>query len=136
MKRSKTFLTGCMALAGFALLPFTQAEASPAEFGRLLADNTFTESVKDTYKDAKNDLKDMVDRISGDESSDVQKYRNERAEDLKNYHHKLLEARQEYVESRMEAQKDYLADHKHLPDKEDIQADLNAWPVQKTSVNR
>lgn len=129
MKRVSPATFGCLALAGVLFLPASSAlAASEQSGGGYLAENTFTQSVKETYNDAKNDLKKVVNNITADGKSDEERYREEREKHAKEYQEKVREARQEYREKRTDAQKAYLKDHNQLPVKEDVENDLNTIP--------
>lgn len=129
MKLVSPVTFGGLALAGVLCLPALPTLAAPAQCGNgYLAENTFTQSVKETYKDAKNDLKKVVNNITEDGKSDEERYREERAKHVKEYHEKVREARHDYREKRTDAQKSYLKDHNQLPVKEDIEKDLNTRP--------
>ena len=131
MRFSSSLSFGGLALAGMLFLPASASLAAPAQSGNeLQAENTFTQSLKETYNDAKNDLKKVVNNITADGKSDEQKYREEREKQVKEYHEKVRDARQDYAEKRMNAQKAYLKDHGQLPIKEDIEKDLNTVPVK------
>lgn len=131
MKFSSPLAFGGLALAGMLFLPASASLSAPAQSDSgVLAENTFTQSVKETYRDAKNDLKKVVNNITEDGKSDEQKYREEREKHVKEYQEKVRDARQDYTEKRMDAQKAYLKDHGQLPAREDIEKDLNAAPVK------
>lgn len=129
MKRVSPATFGGLALAGVLLLPASSVLAAQDQSGSgYLAENTFTQSVKETYNDAKNDLKKVVNNITADGKSDEERYREEREKHVKEYQDKVREARQEYREKRTDAQKAYLKDHNQLPAKEDVENDLNTIP--------
>lgn len=129
MKLVSPVTFGGLALAGVLFLPASPSLAAPTQSGNgYLAENTFTQSVKETYKDAKNDLKKVVNNITADGKSDEERYREERAKHVKEYREKVREARQEYKEKRTDAQKAYLKDHNQLPAREDFEKDLNMTP--------
>ena len=67
MRFSSSLSFGGLALAGMLFLPASASLAAPAHSGnQLQAENTFTQSVKETYKGAKNDLKKVVNTITAD----------------------------------------------------------------------
>lgn len=143
MKGNKTLMAGCLALAGFVMIPMAQAGATPAPQGKAftIAENTFSQSVKETYRDAKQDLKQAVNNITDNGRTDDQQYREEHREDLKDYQKavqdarkdyrdEVQKARKDYMDKRDDARKAYLKDHRQLPEKEDIEQDLNSVPMK------
>lgn len=114
MKRHASLLAGGLLTAGLAMV-------AP----HALAANEFTETVKEGYHDLKQNVKGMVNDITGDDRKDAQKYMEQRKEDMKDYREKVLEARKDYMQSRQEAQADYLKNHKQLPIQEDLNKDMD-----------
>ena len=129
MKYNEMMIKSCVLLAGLAFLPLSAAHAAPT--GRLVADSSFTESVKHGYQDLKRDVKETVDELAGNDANDRKSFEDRRMDDLKTYHKEVQEARQDYINKRQQAQKDYLKHHRQLPITENIKADLDAPAVSK-----
>jgi hypothetical protein len=122
MKNTVLTLCGGLLLAGFVVLPAAHAASAEA---RLVADNSFTESVKEGYEDLKDSVKETFGGYTGDDREDARNYMERRQDDLKKYHDTVREARKDYIESRQNDREAYLKHHKELPQKEDINADLD-----------
>lgn len=121
MKRVLTLCSGLL-LAGLVVLP--SAHATSADTG-LVADNSFTQSVKDGYEDLKDSVKETFGGYTGNARDDARNYIERRQDDLKKYHDTVREARKDYMEARQNDREAYLKHHKELPEKEDIQADMD-----------
>lgn len=121
MKRVLTLCSGLL-LAGFVVLPSAHAASADA---RLVADNSFTQSVKDGYEDLKDSVKETFGGYTGNTRDDARNYIERRQDDLKKYHDTVREARKDYMEARQNDREAYLKHHKELPEKEDIQADMD-----------
>lgn len=129
MKYNEMMIKSCVLLAGLAFLPLSAAHAAPG--GRLVADSSFTESVKHGYQDLKRDMKETVDELAGDDPAGKKSFEERRMDDLRTYHKEVREARQDYVNKREQAQKEYLKRHRELPMTENVKADLDAPAVSK-----
>ena len=92
--------------------------------GLLPAETSFTQAVKEGYHDIKDSVKENFGAYTGNDKQDALNFAEHRKEDLKKYHDAVREARDDYREARHRDQKAYLKYHKELPEKEDIQADL------------
>lgn len=125
MKRNNSLLNGCLLAAGLTLLPFAAAHATSLS-NHFLAENTFTQSVKDGYQDIKKEVKETVDELTGDDKTDTQKYQERRDKDLKKYQKEVRDAQKDYAKKREQAQREYLKHHKQLPFQEDLQKDLES----------
>ena len=127
MKRNNALLHGCLLAAGLTLLPF--AAHATGLSNHFLAENSFTQSVKDGYQDIKKEVKETVDELTGDDKTDTQKFQERRDKDLKKYYKEVRDAQKDYVKEREKAQRQYLKHHKQLPFKEDLQKDLESAPA-------
>ena len=83
MKHNNALLHGCLLAAGLTLLPF--AAHATGLSNHFLAENSFTQSVKDGYQDIKKEVKETVDELTGDDKTDTQKFQERRDKDLKKY---------------------------------------------------
>lgn len=126
MKINRMALYGCLLAAGL-VLPLSSVRADAAD--RLTAESSFTDSVKNGYENLKQDVKETVDELAGDDKTDRQSYERQREQDLHTYHKEIRDARQEYVNKRTRAQEEYLKHHKRLPVTENVKADLDT-PVR------
>ena len=113
MKRNNALLHGCLLAAGLTLLPF--AAHATGLSSHFLAENSFTQSVKDGYRDIKKEVKETVDELTGDDKTDAQKFQERRDKDLKKYYKEVRDAQKDYVKEREKAQREYLKHHKQLP---------------------
>ena len=102
---------GIIAFCG-GLLTVCSLALSPA-----YAETSFTQAVKEGYHDIKDSVKENFGAYTGNDKQDALNFAEHRKEDLKKYHDAVREARDDYREA-------YLKYHKELPEKEDIQADL------------
>ena len=66
MKHNNALLHGCLLAAGLTLLPF--AAHATGLSNHFLAENSFTQSVKDGYQDIKKEVKETVDELTGDDA--------------------------------------------------------------------
>ena len=98
-----------------------------------LAENSFTQSVKDGYQDIKKEVKETVDELTGDDKTDTQKFQERRDKDLKKYQKEVRDAQKDYAKKREKAQREYLKHHKQLPFQEDLQKDLESAPAPTTA---
>ena len=106
MKHNNALLHGCLLAAGLTLLPF--AAHATGLSNHFLAENSFTQSVKDGYQDIKKEVTETVDELTGD-------------------------AQKDYAKKREKAQREYLKHHKQLPFQEDLQKDLESAPAPTTA---
>lgn len=138
MKINNPLLTSCVFLAGLGMLPLSQAHAASAQYvdQHFLAENSFTESVKEGYQDLKANVKGAVNDMTGDERTDAQKFRAQREEDLKDYRKDVQDAREDYMEKRQDAQKTYLKNHSQLPVTEDFRKDMDVNRVNNVINNQ
>ena len=125
MKHKNALLNGCLLAAGLTLLPFAAAHATGLG-NHFLAENSFTQSVKDGYQDIKKEVKETVGELTGNDKADAQEYRERRDKDMEKYRKDVRDARKGYAKKREEAQRDYLKHHKQLPFQEDVQKDLDS----------
>ena len=109
MKRNNALLHGCLLAAGLTLLPF--AAHATGLSNHFLAENSFTQSVKDGYQDIKKEVKETVDELTGDDKTDAQKFQERRDKDLKKYYKEVRDAQKDYVKEREKAQRQYLKHH-------------------------
>ena len=109
---------GIIAFCG-GLLTVCSLALSPA-----YAETSFTQAVKEGYHDIKDSVKENFGAYTGNDKQDALNFAEHRKEDLKKYHDAVREARYDYREARHRDQEAYLKYHKELPEKEDIQADL------------
>ena len=124
MKHNNALLHGCLLAAGLTLLPF--AAHATGLSNHFLAENSFTQSVKDGYQDIKKEVKETVDELTGDDKTDTQKFQERRDKDLKKYQKEVRDAQKDYAKKREKAQREYLKHHKQLPFQEDLQKDLES----------
>lgn len=138
MKINNPLLTSCVFLAGLGMLPLSQAHAASAQYvdQQLLAENSFTESVKEGYQDLKANVKGAVDDMTDQNRTDAQKFREQREEDLRDYRKDVQDAREDYMDKRQEAQKTYLKNHNQLPVTEDLRRDMDINRVNNVTNNR
>lgn len=122
MKHTMLTLGGGLLLAGLIILPSAHASSVKTQ---LVADNSFTQSVKDGYEDLKDSVKETFGGYTGDTSADTKNYMERRQDDIKTYRDRVRDARKDFMESRQKDQTDYLKHHKELPQKEDIKADMD-----------
>ena len=115
MKHNNALLHGCLLAAGLTLLPF--AAHATGLSNHFLAENSFTQSVKDGYQDIKKEVKETVDELTGDDKTDTQKFQE----------------RRDNAKKREKAQREYLKHHKQLPFQEDLQKDLESAPAPTTA---
>jgi Skp family chaperone for outer membrane proteins len=127
MKHNNALLHGCLLAAGLTLLPF--AAHATGLSNHFLAENSFTQSVKDGYQDIKKEVKETVDELTGDDKTDTQKFQERRDKDLK----EVRDAQKDYAKKREKAQREYLKHHKQLPFQEDLQKDLESAPAPTTA---
>ena len=120
MKHNNALLHGCLLAAGLTLLPF--AAHATGLSNHFLAENSFTQSVKDGYQDIKKEVKETVDELTGDDKTDTQKFQKE-----------VRDAQKDYAKKREKAQREYLKHHKQLPFQEDLQKDLESAPAPTTA---
>lgn len=113
MKHNNALLHGCLLAAGLTLLPF--AAHATGLSNHFLAENSFTQSVKDGYQDIKKEVKETVDELTGDDKTDTQKFQERRDKDLKKYQKEVRDAQKDYAKKREKAQREYLKHHKQLP---------------------
>ena len=99
MKHKNALLNGCLLAAGLTLLPFAAAHATGLS-SHFLAENTFTQSVKDGYQDIKKEVKETVDELTGDDKTDTQKYQERRDKDLKKYQKEVRDAQKDFAKKR------------------------------------
>ena len=131
MKHNNALLHGCLLAAGLTLLPF--AAHATGLSNHFLAENSFTQSVKDGYQDIKKEVKETVDELTGDDKTDTQKFQERRDKDLKKYQKEVRDAQKDYAKKREKAQREYLKHHKQLPFQEDLQKDLEVTPMPRPS---
>lgn len=131
MKHNNVLLHGCLLAAGLTLLPF--AAHATGLSNHFLAENSFTQSVKDGYQDIKKEVKETVDELTGDDKTDTQKFQERRDKDLKKYQKEVRDAQKDYAKKREKAQREYLKHHKQLPFQEDLQKDLESAPAPTTA---
>ena len=131
MKHNNALLHGCLLAAGLTLLPF--AAHATGLSNHFLAENSFTQSVKDGYQDIKKEVKETVDELTGDDKTDTQKFQERRDKDLKKYQKEVRDAQKDYAKKREKAQREYLKHHKQLPFQEDLQKDLESAPAPTTA---
>ena len=118
MKHNNALLHGCLLAAGLTLLPF--AAHATGLSNHFLAENSFTQSVKDGYQDIKKEVKETVDELTGDDKTDTQKFQERRDKDLKKYQKEVRDAQKDYAKKREKAQREYLKHQKQLPFQEDL----------------
>ena len=133
MKHNNALLHGCLLAAGLTLLPF--AAHATGLSNHFLAENSFTQSVKDGYQDIKKEVKETVDELTGDDKTDTQKFQERRDKDLKKYQKEVRDAQKDYAKKREKAQREYLKHHKQLPFQEDLQKDSKAPPRPRPRSN-
>ena len=109
---------GIIALCGGLVMACSLA-LSPA-----YAETSFTQAVKEGYQDIKDSVKENLGAYTGNDKQDALNYAEHRKADLKKYHDAVRGARDDYRKARHSEQEAYLKYHKELPEKEDIQADL------------
>ena len=95
MKHNNALLHGCLLAAGLTLLPF--AAHATGLSNHFLAENSFTQSVKDGYQDIKKEVKETVDELTGDDKTDTQKFQERRDKDLKKYQKEVRDAQKDYA---------------------------------------
>ena len=82
---SNALLHGCLLAAGLTLLPFAAHAARLSS--HFLAENSFTQSVKDGYRDIKKEVKgEPLDELTGDDKTDAQKFQETPGQGLKKYY--------------------------------------------------
>ena len=124
--------TFCL-LAGLTLLPFAAHATSLSN--HFLAENSFTQSVKDGYQDIKKEVKETSTSLPATTRPDTQKFQERRDKDLKKYQKEVRDAQKDYAKKREKAQREYLKHHKQLPSWEDLQKDLESAPRPRPRSN-
>ena len=122
MKNTVLTLCGGLLLAGFVVLPAAHAASAEA---RLVADNSFTQSVKEGYEDLKDSVNETFGGYTGNDRAHARNYMERRQADLKKYHDTVREASKDFMEARQSDREAYLKHHKELPQPEDIKADMD-----------
>ena len=97
MKNTVLTLCGGLLLAGFVVLPAAHAASDEA---RLVADNSFTQSVKEGYEDLKDSVKETFGGYTGNDREDARNYMEHRQAAVKKYHDTGREARKDLMEAR------------------------------------